>query len=105
AAKLSTRVEVFTLQPNLERWLQRALVIDCEPPHGIGHPTACAATPRNTPTPALKGSSRLRRECAAKPANSACVRSSLNRRRASAFADGNAFSAKRVSNQGCRGGK
>src|SRR5207244_3897034 len=46
--------------------------------------------------------SRLRNECAASPAKSAFVRSSRKRRTRN-FAEGNPFSPKRASNNGCRG--
>src|SRR6202008_1514839 len=96
----STRLDVLIFAPRFARCLQSAFVMDCAPPRGIGHPTACAAAPSKTPNPALKGSSRLKNECAAKPAKSALVRSSRNRKPLKEFAEGRALRPKRANSHG-----
>src|SRR5664280_2844108 len=73
AARLSMRVDVCRAPPRLARYPHSALVMDCAPPRGMGHPTACAVAPSITPKEALSGSSSARIECAASPAKSALV--------------------------------
>src|SRR6267154_4950191 len=95
------RVDVFILPPNEARYAQSALVMDCAPPRGTGQPTACAAAPRIIPNAALSGSSRLRKEWAARPAMRALVRS-LRQRVISVFGGRNAVARKRASKNGWR---
>src|SRR5271156_7115013 len=102
--RLWTGDEVFTLLPNVERYPQSALVSDCAPPRGIGQPTACAGAAMRIANAALSGSSRLRKEWAAKPANSARVRW-LRNRLATDRADRNANIPKRAIRNGCLGMK
>src|SRR5579871_1573907 len=97
------RVEVWMRPPYAARQAAKALVMDCEPPRAIGHPTAWAETPITMPKEALKGSSRLKKECAANPAKRARARSVRNRRRATRVAEGRASIANFVSRNGCCG--
>jgi hypothetical protein len=62
--------------------------MDWAAPRGIGHPTACAEVPITMPNDALSVWSRLKKECADRPANRARTRSVRNRCRATKLAEG-----------------
>src|SRR6266404_6689239 len=53
--------------------------MDCDPPRGIGQPTACPAIPSTSAKAEDAGDSNGRKECAAIPANKARADSLLNR--------------------------
>ncbi len=64
----STGVDVSTIPPSDRRYAIKASVTACDPPRGIGQPTACAVAAMTMPKDALKGCDGLRNECAASPA-------------------------------------
>src|SRR5579864_8209145 len=101
-SRLPIRHDTFTRPPSISTYRIRALVSDCDPPRGIGHPTACAEIAIRRPKMPDKGSSRLRKECAARPANRARVRS-LRKWWAVVLAESGTDSAKRAISHGCLG--
>ena len=64
----STGVAVCTTPPSDCRCAINASVMACDPPRGMGQPTACAVAAITRPKDALKGWSGPRNECAAIPA-------------------------------------
>ena len=71
-------LEVWMVPRSCSKWAASACVMLCAPRSGMGQPTACTVTASTMPIAALRGASRLRKECAASPAKTARVRGLLN---------------------------
>src|SRR5438132_13667517 len=77
--------------------------MDCDPPRGIGQPTACPAIPSTSAKAEDAGDSNGRKECAAIPANKARADTLLNRSFVNNVAGQIAGIPNRASANGCRG--
>src|SRR6184192_3793540 len=75
----------------------------CEPPRGIGQPTACPAMPKTKPNADEAIDSKGRNECAAIPPNNARAGSCLNKILDSKVAGQRAGIPNRASARGCCG--
>src|SRR6266581_3760559 len=77
--------------------------MDCDPPRGIGQPTACPAVPSTSAKAEDAGDSNGRKECAAIPANKAGADSFLNKIFVNNVAGQIAGIPNRARANGCRG--
>ena len=101
--RFSARWLISIFPPSSRRQLASAFAMACDPPRGIGQPTACPAIPRTKPNADEAIASKGRNECAAIPPNSAWAGSCLKRIFASELAGQSAGIPNRASARGCLG--